>query len=46
MRAGGGGFLLFVCDPADRPTIISELNELQVEDVNLKPFGSRIVYLE
>ena len=46
MGAGGGGFLLFICNSDDRPKIISELKELQVEDVNLEPFGSRIAYLE
>ena len=46
MGAGGGGFLLFLCNFDDRPKIISELKELQVEDVNLEPFGSRIAYLE
>ena len=46
MGAGGGGFLLFLCNFDDRPKIISELKELRVEDVNLEPFGSRIVYLE
>ena len=46
MGAGGGGFLLFVCNPDNKNVIISELKELQVEEVNLEPFGSRIVYLE
>ncbi len=46
MGAGGGGFLLFVCEPNNKSTIISELSELKVEEVNLEPFGSRIVYLE
>ena len=31
MGAGGGGFLLFVCNPDNKNVIISELKELQVE---------------
>ena len=46
MGAGGGGFLLFICNSDERSNIVSELKELQVEDVKLEPFGSRIVYLE
>ena len=44
--AGGGGFLLFVCSPADKPKIRTALAELTDVPICYESQGSSVVYLE
>ena len=46
LGAGGGGFLMFLCDPDKKSDISRSLRTLMHEDLKIEPFGSRIVYLE
>ncbi len=45
LGAGGGGFLLVLCDPLKRAKIISELGELRPIDVEFDSFGSKINFV-
>jgi D-glycero-alpha-D-manno-heptose-7-phosphate kinase len=42
--AGGGGFLMVVCEPEKHETVRQELRELQQVPIALEPSGSRIIY--
>jgi D-glycero-alpha-D-manno-heptose-7-phosphate kinase len=43
--AGGGGFLLFMCDPSKKRNILDSLPELRQEEFRFEPEGSRIIYV-
>ena len=43
--AGGGGFLLFLCDPFIKRDILESLPELRQEEFRFEPEGSRIIYV-
>lgn len=45
LGAGGGGFLMFMCDPAKRERIKSELKELRPFEVKFEKLGSRIIFV-
>lgn len=44
--AGGGGFLLFMCDPSKKRSILGNLKELRQEEFKFEPEGSRIIYVD
>ena len=43
--AGGGGFLLFMCDPSKKRNILDSLPELRQEEFRFEPEGTRIIYV-
>ncbi len=45
LGAGGGGFLLFLCDPEKKSKIATELNDLRSIDVGFDSFGSKIIFV-
>jgi D-glycero-alpha-D-manno-heptose-7-phosphate kinase len=45
LGAGGGGFLLLLCDPAQKTRIASELKELRPIDIEFDSFGSKIIFV-
>ena len=42
--AGGGGFLMLVCDPRKKDFIKSKLRELAYLDIGYEPRGSQKLY--
>lgn len=46
LGAGGGGFLLFYCPPADRPELLRRLSSLRVVPVKLEARGTRVLFQE
>lgn len=45
LGAGGGGFLMVLCDPAKQDKVREELKELRQVPVELESFGSRIIFV-
>jgi D-glycero-alpha-D-manno-heptose-7-phosphate kinase len=45
LGAGGGGFLLFFCEPHQQDRLRQELAELKEVQFSLEPQGSKIVYI-
>jgi len=45
LGAGGGGFLLFFCEPHKQQALREELSELREMQFSLDPEGSKIVYI-
>jgi D-glycero-alpha-D-manno-heptose-7-phosphate kinase len=45
LGAGGGGFLLFFCEPHQQDSLREELSELKEVPFSLEPQGSKIVYI-
>lgn len=46
LGAGGGGFLLFYCPPANRPELLRRLSALRVVPVKLEARGTRVLFQE
>lgn len=46
LGAGGGGFLLFYCPPANRPELLRRLSSLRVVPVKLEARGTRVLFQE
>ena len=45
LGAGGGGFLLVLCDPDKKSRIASQLKDLRPIDVEFDSFGSKIIFV-
>jgi len=45
LGAGGGGFLLVLCEPSKRAKILSHLKDLRPIDVAFDSFGSKIIFV-
>ncbi|MES2962645.1 MAG: GHMP kinase [Bdellovibrionota bacterium] len=45
LGAGGGGFLMVLCEPSKQEAVRRELSELRTLDVGLESFGSRIIFV-
>jgi D-glycero-alpha-D-manno-heptose-7-phosphate kinase len=45
LGAGGGGFLMVLCDPARQPAVRKELSELRPLAVRLESQGSKIIFI-
>jgi len=45
LGAGGGGFLLFYCEPDRQARLREELADLRERSVSLDPEGSKVVYI-
>jgi D-glycero-alpha-D-manno-heptose-7-phosphate kinase len=45
LGAGGGGFLMLLCDPSKQDSVRRELSELRQIPVGLENFGSRIIFV-
>lgn len=45
LGAGGGGFLLLLCDPEKKAKIAAELKDLRPIDVEFDSFGSKIIFV-
>ena len=45
LGAGGGGFLMFLCDPEKQAALKAELKELRPVPVQFEPLGSRILFV-
>ncbi len=45
LGAGGGGFLMLLCEPSKQDSVRRELSELRVLQVGLESFGSRIIFV-
>jgi D-glycero-alpha-D-manno-heptose-7-phosphate kinase len=45
LGAGGGGFLLLLCEPDRQAVVTAELRELRRVSFKMDPFGSRIVFV-
>lgn len=45
LGAGGGGFLMVVCDPSKQERVRNELAELRLVPMELDSFGSRIIFV-
>lgn len=45
LGAGGGGFLLVLCDPGKQTAVRNELKELRQVQMGLESFGSRIIFV-
>jgi len=46
LGAGGGGFLLVICDPEKQSRVRAELAELRPVQMGLESFGSRIIFVD
>lgn len=44
--AGGAGFMMLLCDPADRTRVIAALDGCTVVDARYEPEGSKVVYCD
>jgi D-glycero-alpha-D-manno-heptose-7-phosphate kinase len=45
LGAGGGGFLMVVCDPNKQERVRQELKELRQVQMGLESFGSKIIFV-
>ena len=45
LGAGGGGFLMLMCDPEKQARVKAELGELRSIPIELESFGSRIIFV-
>ena len=45
LGAGGGGFLMVLCEPSKQEAVRRELSELRTLQVGLENFGSRIIFV-
>jgi D-glycero-alpha-D-manno-heptose-7-phosphate kinase len=45
LGAGGGGFLMVLCEPSKQDSVRRELSELRSVQVGLESFGSRIIFV-
>jgi len=45
LGAGGGGFLMLLCDPDQQERVRRELKELRIVPMNLESFGSKIIFV-
>jgi D-glycero-alpha-D-manno-heptose-7-phosphate kinase len=45
LGAGGGGFLMVVCEPAKQEMVRQELSELRAIPIAMESFGSRIIFV-
>ncbi len=45
LGAGGGGFLMVLCEPSKQEKVRQELSELRQIQVGLESFGSRIIFV-
>ena len=45
LGAGGGGFLMVLCDPAKQAAVKAELSELRPIPIELESFGSKIIFV-
>lgn len=45
LGAGGGGFLLMMCEPEKQARVRAELKELRPVQMGLESFGSRIIFV-
>jgi D-glycero-alpha-D-manno-heptose-7-phosphate kinase len=45
LGAGGGGFLMVLCDPSKQEKVRQELRELRLIPIGLESFGSRIIFV-
>jgi D-glycero-alpha-D-manno-heptose-7-phosphate kinase len=45
LGAGGGGFLMVLCEPEKQERVRRELSELRTIPVELESFGSRIIFV-
>lgn len=46
LGAGGGGFFLFYCEPAQKQSLIAALGDLRHVDFQLERQGTRIIYVD
>ncbi|MCQ2022955.1 GHMP kinase [Clostridium butyricum] len=46
LGAGGGGFLLFYCEPHNHLKLINKLSNLEVIDFKFEPQGSKIIFVD
>jgi len=46
LGAGGGGFLLFYCEPHNHKRLINALNDLKLVEFNFEPQGSKIIFID
>lgn len=45
LGAGGGGFLMLLCEPDKQSRVCAELSELKPIKIGLESFGSRIIFV-
>jgi D-glycero-alpha-D-manno-heptose-7-phosphate kinase len=45
LGAGGGGFLMVLCDPSKQERVRQELKELRCVPIGLESFGSKIIFV-
>ena len=45
LGAGGGGFLMVLCEPSKQLKVREALSELRTLQVGLESFGSRIIFV-
>jgi D-glycero-alpha-D-manno-heptose-7-phosphate kinase len=45
LGAGGGGFLMMLCEPEKQAAVKAELSELRTVPMELESFGSRIIFV-
>lgn len=46
LGAGGGGFILFYCEPHNQKKLITSLSDLQLVDFKFEPQGSKIIFID
>jgi D-glycero-alpha-D-manno-heptose-7-phosphate kinase len=46
LGAGGGGFLLFFCEPHNHNRLIKSLNDLKLLEFNFEQEGSKIIFID